>query len=74
MNGATIDWLQLAKVIADVLILPAFAVLWSIQGRLSKIEGVITTLLERRNEPVDCASNRISRGSRRYSGASDNRP
>lgn len=40
------DWLALIKVVADVLIIPLAAMIWSVQGRLSKIEGRLETITQ----------------------------
>jgi hypothetical protein len=43
------DWLDIVKFVADVAVVPAIAMIYSIQGRISKIEGqfqIIVQLLE----------------------------
>lgn len=40
------DALEWVKVIADVLIIPLVAMIWSVQGRLSKIEGKLETVTQ----------------------------
>lgn len=36
--------LDLIKMIADIAVIPAFGMLWSIQGRMSRIEGELKSL------------------------------
>lgn len=40
------DIFSLIKLIADVAVLPALGMMYSVQGRLSKIEGQLETMLK----------------------------
>lgn len=42
--------IEVIRLIADVVIVPMFAVLWGIQGRISKIEGMLATRERRDSE------------------------
>jgi len=37
-----VNIIEAIKALADIAILPLLGVLWNIQGRLSKIEGILT--------------------------------
>lgn len=43
MNG---DMLEVIKLIADIAIIPLCGMIWSVQGRLSKIEGQFEAMFQ----------------------------
>jgi hypothetical protein len=41
MNNAN-DVLDIIRTVADIMIIPLCGILWNVQGRLSRIEGMLT--------------------------------
>lgn len=46
MSPLDISTLEMIKLVGDLLILPVLGMVWSIQGRMSRMEGEIKALYE----------------------------